>query len=422
MRSLVISRQVPYPPTSGAPLRTWQNIRVLATRGPVSVLSFGPAVDGVDELPGVEDWEHVKDEEYPSGPAGTLARVRRLLRPMQFPLPNERVTSELNDRLRRCIARTAPDVVVLSNWMHAFPEALRDMPSVVVDAHNIEAPLYEEMQRAKALPSLPMRLQFARYRRRERRLLRSAARVWVSSQEDAAAMARLDPSLAKPVLWPNVIDVDTYADVRTDVTALPSELEPGRPTIIYIGYYAYPPNGRAALRLIERILPRVAVHVPGVRLLLVGRDPTSEMSAAAADDRRIVITGRVVDTRPYLRAATVCAVPLAEGGGTRLKIIEAFAAGVPVVSTTKGAEGLDVESGRHLLLADDDAAIADAVVEVLQRPAAYRQQADAALRLTEERYSLATLTHALDDALPARAGAAASVVHVRPFAANGSQR
>jgi glycosyltransferase involved in cell wall biosynthesis len=401
MRTLVISREAPFPPRSGAPLRTWQNIRLLATRGPVTVLSFGDSVDGRSTLPGVERWLHIEDSEYPFRIFGGIARARKLVQPLQFPPDNEAVTDELNQRLRKFLAETTPDTIVLSNWMRALPDALRGFPRIIVDAHNIESFLYEDVMRAvHPRPSLAMQLQFARYRRRERRLLRSAARVWVSSSDDALALSRLDPKLPPPTVWPNVMDVDAFSQVRSGEISPPVELGPDRPTVIYVGHYPYPPNARAALRLIERVFPLVAGHLPDARLLLVGQGPSPEMRAAADRDPRIVVTGGVADTRPYLRAAGVCAVPLAEGGGTRLKILEAFASRVPVVSTSKGAEGIAADPDRHLLIAEDDRGIAAAIVDVLRRPEHYRAQTADALALVEERYSMRTLAKLLDHALP----------------------
>ncbi len=126
----------------------------------------------------------------------------------------------------------------------------------------------------------------------------------------------------------------------------------GGPTLLYAGGYFWSPNVDAAHLLIAEIYPKLRVRYPGTRLVLVGREPTPEMEAAARSNENIVVTGEVADVRPYLLEADIVPVPLLVGGGMRVKILEAFAAGIPVVSTTKGCEGINVVDGRELLIRD----------------------------------------------------------------------
>ncbi len=140
------------------------------------------------------------------------------------------------------------------------------------------------------------------------------------------------------------------------------------PTIFYAGAYWWRPNFDAAHMLIDEIYPRLRERYPGTRLMLVGRNPTPQMEAAARADEQIVVTGEVDDIRPYLAQSHVAAVPLLIGGGMRSKIIEAFAAGLPVVSTTKGAEGIEVVDGRELLVRDGVPAIVAGIAELWENP------------------------------------------------------
>ena len=159
-----------------------------------------------------------------------------------------------------------------------------------------------------------------------------------------------------------------YPTVKTAAYAIPNGADPdyyqtGSPvvprsanTLLYLGRFSYQPNAEAAAILLNQIYPLLSAA--SCRLLLVGCDPTEEMQRAAQIDPQIIVTGQVEDIRPYLATATVMAVPLQKGSGTRLKLIEAFAAKCPVVSTAKGAEGLDVEDGKHLLLRESPGAMA----------------------------------------------------------------
>src|SRR5262249_44972626 len=123
------------------------------------------------------------------------------------------------------------------------------------------------------------------------------------------------------------------------------------PTILLTGLMTYPPNADAARWLTTDIAPRVREQLPAAQVRLVGR--ADQRVTALGDGDRVVVTGWVEEIDPELARADVVAVPVRFGGGTRIKVLEAFAHRIPVVSTTLGVEGLDVEAGRELLIADD---------------------------------------------------------------------
>lgn len=402
MRTLFVSREAPYPLRSGAPLRMWQNVEVLATRGPVFAFSIGGANEVHGVPPPLSGWLHIDRSEYAQRPAHGLGRVKKLIRPRQFPIDNDAITGELNRRLRAYMRAVRPDLVVLSHWTDAYPDALKEFPSVVVDAHNVESLLARDLARVRERRrSLARIFENGRFRRREMKMFRQAKRVWVPSAQDARTVTQLDRSLPTPVVWPNTVDVESYDSVRRRTTPGVDGLEPNGRTIIYVGFFWYAPNARAAQQLIEHTLPVVRRTHPDARLLLVGKEPTPAMLEAASRDTGIIVTGGVPDTKPYLALSDVCAVPLTEGSGTRLKVLEAFSCGIPVVSTAKGAEGIEAIDGHEIVIADDPERFAAAVVDVFDDPNRYRAQARNALDLVRREYSRSTLVEKLDEALPA---------------------
>ena len=145
----------------------------------------------------------------------------------------------------------------------------------------------------------------------------------------------------------------------------------------------------AAIWLVRRILPLVRRRLPGVGVSIVGRDPGSAVRALRGDG--VEVTGSVPDVVPYYRGATIAVAPLRAGGGSRLKILEAMALGRAVVSTRIGAEGLAVEDGKHLLLADTEEDFAHAVSRLLEDEAARARLAAAARALVVERYDWETI-------------------------------
>jgi len=148
----------------------------------------------------------------------------------------------------------------------------------------------------------------------------------------------------------------------------PSEPAPARDPnrLLFLGTMDYGPNIEAVLRFAREVLPAIRAARPAVRLEIVGNHPAREVSALAGPE--IVVTGRVPAVLPYLERAAALVVPLAIGGGTRLKIVEALALATPVVSTTIGAQGLGLEHERHVLLADEPAEFARSVLRVLSEP------------------------------------------------------
>jgi glycosyltransferase involved in cell wall biosynthesis len=139
-------------------------------------------------------------------------------------------------------------------------------------------------------------------------------------------------------------------------------------TVAFVATMGWAPNTDAALWLGRDIWPRVLHQLPGARLLLVGRDPTPAVRALASES--IEVSGTVADVRPYLARSRVTVAPLRSGGGTRLKLLEALGVGRPVVATSIGVDGLEDLVGRGVMVADDSAGIADALVGLLKEPEA----------------------------------------------------
>jgi len=157
------------------------------------------------------------------------------------------------------------------------------------------------------------------------------------------------------------------------------------PTIVFTGALSYSPNAEAVRWLLDGIAPELAKLLPRSRIVIVGKGAPGALLARARPPE-IEFTGWVEDVRPYLAQADVCVVPIRVGGGTRIKILEAMAAGVPVVSTRVGAEGIAAKDGESIVLADDAASFARAVAELGRDPGRASSIADRARQLVQERY------------------------------------
>jgi glycosyltransferase involved in cell wall biosynthesis len=156
--------------------------------------------------------------------------------------------------------------------------------------------------------------------------------------------------------------------------------------MVFCGSMDWHPNEDAVVYFAEAILPRIRAEVPEATLTVVGRNPSDRLRQVASQ-AGIVVTGTVEDVRPAVGEAAVYVVPLRAGGGTRLKIFEALSMSKAVVSTTVGAEGLGLESGRHFVAADEPPQFAREVVGLLRDPERRRRLGEAGRQLMEARYS-----------------------------------
>jgi glycosyltransferase involved in cell wall biosynthesis len=190
------------------------------------------------------------------------------------------------------------------------------------------------------------------------------------------------------------VDVVDNGIDRASYAGLINQGDPRR--ILFLGSLDYRPNQDAVATLLDRVFPAVRAQVPDARLVLVGRRPPSDLAARASRADGVELHADVPDVGPYLTGSGVLAVPLRIGGGSRLKILEAMAVGLPVISTRVGAEGLDARGGEHFTAADDPEAMADALVAVIRDPGPARAMAEKARALTWERYDWDVLADRLE--------------------------
>ena len=251
----------------------------------------------------------------------------------------------------------------------------------ILNVHNTESDTARQMmQHAKKRAAKCIYwLQWKLFESYEIRFVPRCHLLLAPSWEDAGFYQRLAPNI-KTAVVPNAVDTE----------ALKLLDDPEEPlSLIYPGRMDYAPNVEAVRLFCQEILPHVAKTFPSARFYIVGKNPPRAVQDLASD--RVVVTGYVEDVLPFWRKTAALVVPLAVGGGTRIKILEAMALGRPVVSTSKGSEGLEVRHGEHLLIADNPRAFAEAVVALLRRPEEYRGMMRAARRRVEEKYSYAAI-------------------------------
>jgi glycosyltransferase involved in cell wall biosynthesis len=236
----------------------------------------------------------------------------------------------------------------------------RVCPAIVVDWHNIES---EVMWRyadttGNWVKKVAAKRTAKLIERAEDHLLDTCPSHTVTSERERQKLLARRPGANIQVI-PNGVDASFYTARNIADACRKNSLGGSKQTILFVGYMDYHANIDAVTWFSRVAWPEIARTHPAMQFMIVGRDPAPEVRALASD--RIHVTGTVDDVRPFYASAVAAVVPLRSGSGTRLKILEAMAAGVPVVSTKLGAEGIDIEHDIHFLLADSGPDIAAAV-------------------------------------------------------------
>jgi glycosyltransferase involved in cell wall biosynthesis len=358
MRILVVAPDCPFPPVGGGQLRIYHCLRALAGRHDLTLVAFdwGRKADPppfplrVVEVP----WTMPPLYEEMLYGAGEVSRRAHaeLARTGEPFLVSYYQSADMEEALRR-VTRDPFDLIILENsFMARFLPALPPAVPKVLVLYDVHSRM--EMRRAadpgdpEAEHADPERmLAFERWAAGQ-----CALCVAVSQSEADAARSLL--GAARVAVVPNGVDTQYFTPAAG----------PGRPNrLLFTGSMNYWPNVRAVQFFCGEILPLIRARAPEAHLHVVGTSPTPEVRGLASD--HVTVVGAVPDMRPHYAEAAVVVVPLRDGGGTRLKILEAAACAGAMVSTTVGAEGLEFCPGRDLLIADKPPAFAEAVLRLL---------------------------------------------------------
>lgn len=378
MNLLVLSTWNPYPPDNGSRIRAWHLLRTLAKHHRIRLIA-GRQDDAPTTIPEplsalCESVVTIPWEWYAGGSGGLRALLDstpRSIRETQNPALVAAIEAEL--------ARRPDAALVMELGMDAHvPET--KVPLILEQA---EVSLWSQAKGPRA------RLTQAKAQRYWRSRLQRYQAITAVSESEAVAIRNVLGTKYPPVhVVPNGVDTAHYERPRKPI--------PGR--LIYNGALTYGLNKDAVRWFASRILPLVAKRHPEVRLVVTGRVPDD--CKDLLENPLICLTGYLDDVRDALEEASICVVPLLSGGGTRLKVLEAWAAGLPVVSTPVGAMGLPgSEPGRELLLAEEPDAFADAVCSLLENDARRVEIAEAGRALARSRYDWSAIGGILNTAL-----------------------
>jgi glycosyltransferase involved in cell wall biosynthesis len=378
----------PWPAISGAELRNIQNLTAVAAHAPAGVITLtGEAAP--PQLP-LAFWTMLGGWLPPGGFWRRFGAV----------LGQGTVEAVLAALDRHAVGT----VILESSHLHGLVAPIRASGRrIVVDFHNVESQLRRDLDTT----GLVGRLNVVRYMRRHRRMARSerhavgmADQVWACSAADGGLLRR----------WGAAADIRVVPNVRPASVALGAapRRHPGdeRWGAVFIGHLGWSPNVHAVDFIVGRLLPCVRRTGLPVTLQVAGRDPKRRvrhhMQANAAGD--MVFIEDPPEVTPLLDAAQVAIVPLFHGGGTRFKVIEAMARGLPVVATRKACEGLDLKAGREVLFAETAEQFEAAIRRLRAEPALYEAISAAGLAAVAQRFGPEQAAKAVGAGLAALAG------------------
>jgi glycosyltransferase involved in cell wall biosynthesis len=395
MRIILLTQVVPNPPDSGPKIKTHNVLRYLAQRHEIHLVSFVRSDAEAAHARALGNYCRAGVTTVPI----QRSRVRDVGYLLRSLITGRPFLIERDDS--RVMRRVLAEIVSTSHYdaVHAdqlsMAQFAADLPVAVrvLDEHNAVWTIVRRAARREAwLRRLPAELEWRKLKAYEGALCRQFDQVTLVSEDDRRDLERASGGSFTSCVVPIAIDA-------TELGWEPRGAE--ATNILSVATMFYPPNVEGVLWFANESLPLIRREVPDTRFLIVGSRPPRPVTELASDiERGCTVTGYVADLGPLLRASAVLVVPVHSGSGMRVKILEAFARGIPVVSTRVGVEGIDAQDGVHLLVTDEPAEFARAVTRVLRNPDLGRRLAAAGRRLVEERYDWRTALAALDQVYP----------------------
>lgn len=393
MKILHVLPYLPTPPQFGGAMRIYHLLKHLRSTYEVYVIAYGDNGDEEEfyrEFPELEGRSTIL-RRSDNGRRVRFQQLRAFLSDHSF-WYTKTFSKQMQEAIDQVTNAIDLDLILFEFPMlgqFQFPKSVIR----VMDSHNVE---YHLLERMSSIRQDPLRKLFylresKKMKYEEEQIAASQDALFVTSASDASLFDEMVPHVPKIVV-PNGVDVDFYTPAEPDIRN-PKE---STTTLVFSGMMGYVPNYDAMLYFIDEIFPIIQEKRPYVRLRIVGKNPPEILKKKRS--QHIEITGFVSDVRPYIQQSDLYVVPLRMGGGTRLKILQAMAMKIPIISTTIGAEGLEAVDGTHLLLRDDPQSFAEATLELMDHSTLKKQLAESAYQFVREEYDWKTIGGRIDAA------------------------
>ncbi len=374
MKILFLSRWFPYPMNNGSKIRIYNLLRGLSQHHDVTLLSFAdqPAVN--PEAPEIRAiCSKVRVIPWREFDPSTWRARLAILNPKPRSVVDT-FSSEMADAITEILHEGRYDLIIASQLqMAAYYPYFQNVPALFEELeiglfHDQAFSADGEIRFRHALTWFKLRMYLSR-------LLDSFQACTVASTQERQLLLRNFPGFKKPVeIIPNCLNMDEYKTVR---------VEKKKDTLIFAGPFKYRANYDAMVWFVGEVFPLILEQIPNTQLIITGDHANLPLPST----KNITLAGHVDDIKSLIASCTVSIAPLLSGGGTRLKILEAMALGVPVVATSKGAEGLNAIDGEHILLADSPAKYTEDIIWLLKDEDFRRQLAKNASFFVRAKYN-----------------------------------
>ncbi len=385
MKIFMLTPYLPYPLYSGGQIRSYQLLKFLARRHQITLVSL---IRHASEKQYVKDLEPFCDRIIVVKRRKAWSLLNILLAAFSpFPfLIAIYYSRQLKELVRKELAREKYDLIHAETFyvMPSIPET--SVPILLVE-QTIEFKVYQHFAHNFGFLLLRPLLYFDVFKLKfwEQYFWRKATRVVAMSDADKHVMQQAIPSRDIDIV-PNGVDLSFFV-FKKGVSTTP-------PTILFVGNFNWLQNREAVHRLVSEVWPRILEKIPRAKLWIVGRNPTAGILALRNGQVKV---GMVTDIRDAFESSDILVAPLYGPGGTRYKILEAMAAGVPVVTTRAGIEGIHARDGEDVLVRNEAEEIAQAVVTLANNSSLYRNLARNARRLIEQEYNWHSIAAGLDE-------------------------
>ena len=403
MHILFLTQILPYPPASGPKVKTWHVLRYLSQRGHrITLASFVRP----EELPYIDEVKEVCAAVYAVpvhrsrlSDAGYFLRSLVSSRPF---LVERDDLAEMRAVVNKVVNSEHVDVIhadQLTMTQFAFPLNLHGgkKPALVFDAHNAVWTITERMkENAPFYLKPPLSLETKRIKRYEGMIVSDFQATLAVTEPDRVSLldavheytgngkADVTPISVIPI----AVDTDQIRPVPREENSL---------NILTMGTLYYPPNADGIRWFVQDVFPLVRQNMPGVTLTIVGKNPPKDFVRLAEDPHNgVTVTGFVEELDPYFAKSALMVIPVRAGGGMRVRILEAFARAMPVITTTIGLEGIDAQLNQDVLVADTPVDFAKSVIDLLQDQTLQNRLASNGRQLVESRYDWQVVLGELD--------------------------
>jgi glycosyltransferase involved in cell wall biosynthesis len=384
VKVLLLTQVLPYPPDSGPKVKTFYVLKYLARRHEVTLVSFVRG-DQAEHIAALQ--VYCKEIYTVQMQRGFMQNMAALVKSLLGNSPWMMARDDVKE-MRQLVDRLAEKVhfdVAHADQLNMAQYALRVQGGKhVLDAHNALWVLYQRL--AQTMANGPRRWLLERdwrlLKKYEGEICQKFDQVLTVSEEDRLSFEEAMGGKKKTIhVIPIAVDTDELQ---------PAERDEDARHIIHIGTMYWPPNIDGMMWFLENVLPIIKDRLPEAVCDIIGARPPQQLIDFGKAHPGVNVTGYVVDPAPYLRKAAVMVVPLRAGGGMRVKILNALAQALPIVSTTLGCEGIQVMHGRHLLIADTPEEFAKATVKLIEDPSFARGLGEEGRRLIQEKYDYRT--------------------------------